>query len=179
MHTAVTLIARLATPRRIVILLLAYGVVFGAILLTLAQLVAVTGGIGILDFDVGYSPDRVAQVLGAYGEAGMALYRRIQILDLFNPALYSLIAAVFIHLLWRGRGPDWLCLLPFLGGIGDYAENATLFLLSRAYPTLHDGLVTLSSTLSLVKNAAMAVGMLPLLIGLVLWAFGALHRKQG
>ena len=178
MTALVSLIARLATPRGIVCLIVAYAVVFGAILLTLAQLDSVTGGAGILDFDVGYSRDRVMEVFGSYGEGGMALYRRIQVLDLFNPALYSLLAAVFTYLLWRDRGPDWLCLLPLLGGIGDYAENFTLFLLSRSFPALPDGLVSVSSALSLAKNTALVLGLLPLVVGLVLWGMQALRRAN-
>jgi len=170
----VSLISRMATKRGIAILLILYAVVFGAILLTLGQLIEISGN-GILDFEQGYSVERVAEVFGSYGEAGMALYSRIQILDLFNPLLYSLVAAVFTFLLWKDRGPTWLYLLPLLGGIGDYAENVTLFWLSRSFPDLPDGLVALSSSLSLVKNGLMIIGMLPLVLGVFLWGLRKLR----
>ena len=168
MTAAVKLINNLTPPRAILILVILYGAVFGTILFTLGQLAEISGGYGILDFDQGYDMARVREVLGSYGAEGMKHYGRIQLLDLFNPALYSLIAAVFTRLLWRERGPDWLCLIPLLGGLGDYAENITLFLMARSYPEISSELVSASSTLSFAKNGLMVVGMLPLLAGLVL-----------
>lgn len=173
----ISLIARLATWRGLTVLIIAYFVVFGAILMTLAQLKEVSGGFGILDFDLGYAKQRVMEVFGSYGEHGFSLYRRIMLLDAFNPALYSLIASVLTYLLWKGRGVDWLCLAPLLGGIGDYAENVTLYLLARGYPDVSDGLVTVSSTLSLTKNALLILGSLPLLVGLVRSGIEWLRRR--
>ena len=173
----ISLIARLATWRGLTVLIIAYLAVFGAILMTLGQLAEVSGGFGILDFDQGYTKQRVAEVFGSYGELGFSLYRRIQLLDIFNPALYSLIASVLTYLLWKGRGVDWLCLAPLLGGIGDYAENVTLFFLARGYPDVSDGLASVSSTLSLIKNALLILGMLPLLVGLVRWGIQRLRRS--
>lgn len=176
MTAAVKLIDNLTTPRAILTLIILYGAVFGAILFTLAQLTESSGGYGILDFDQGYDMARVREVLGSYDAEGMKLYGSIQLLDLFNPALYSLTAAVFTRLLWRGRGPDWLCLAPLLGGIGDYAENVTLFLMARSYPEISNGLVSASSTLSFAKNGLMVIGMLPLLLGIVLLVIRVIRR---
>lgn len=173
----ISLISQLATRRGLTVLIIAYLVVFGAILMTLGQLREVSGGFGILDFDQGYTRERVTEVLGSYGERGFSLYGRIQLLDIFNPALYSLIAAVFTYILWKGRGVDWLCLAPLLGGIVDYTENVTLFLLARGYPDVSDDLIALSSTLSLIKNALLVVGLLPLLVGLIRWGIGRLQRS--
>ncbi|MCK0171957.1 hypothetical protein MWU53_12890 [Aliiroseovarius sp. S1123] len=173
----ISLIARLGTRRGLTVLIITYLVVFGAILTTLGQLMEVSGGFGILDFDQSYSKDRVREVFGSYGEYGFSLYRRIQLLDVLNPALYSLIASVLTYLLWKGRGVDWLCLTPLLGGIGDYAENVTLFFLARGYPQVSDGLVSVSSTLSLIKNGLLILGVLPLLFGFVRWGIQRLRRS--
>lgn len=170
MPTAVKLIDRLTNLRAILSLLVLYVAVFGSILFTLGQLTEVSGGYGILDFDRGYDLARVGEVFGSYGSDGMRLYGRIQLLDLLNPALYSLILAVITRLLWRDRGPDWLCLTPFLGGLGDYAENVTLFLMAQSYPDISTTLVSSSSTLSLIKNGLLPIAMLPLLAGLVMLA---------
>ena len=159
------------------VLIIAYLVVFGAILVTVWQLTEVSGGFGVLDFDQGYTTERVAEVFGSYGEHGFSLYRRIQILDIFNPAFYSLIAAVLTYMLWKGRGVDWLSLAPLLGGIGDYAENVTLFLLAREFPDVSDGLVSISSALSLIKNGLLVLGLLPLFVGLALWLIQQLRRS--
>lgn len=160
------LIQRLANWRAVGGLSVLYAIVFGAILITMRQLADVSGGMPVLDFEPGYDAARVREVFTAYGVEGMALYGRIQLLDLVNPPLYSLLAAALTAMLWRGR--PWVALLPLLAALGDYAENITLTLLVRGFPDLPEGLVALSSTLSLVKLALMAVGFAPLLLGLVL-----------
>lgn len=160
------LIQGLANWRAVGVLAALYALIFGAILITMGQLSEVSGGMPILDFEPGYDRARVREVFTAYGPEGMALYGRIQALDLINPALYSLLAAALTGMLWQGR--SWVALLPLLAALGDYAENITLYLLARGFPELPEGLVALSSTLSLVKLALIALGFAPLLIGLVL-----------
>ena len=106
----------------------------------------------------------------------MALYTRIQLLDIFNPAIYSLFFASIIYLLWRKHNAAWVALLPLLAGLLDYAENLTLFLLARSYPDLPTGLVTLSSTLNIIKNMAMVPAIIAMLTGLGLLGIERLKR---
>ncbi|TMV04799.1 hypothetical protein FGK63_17090 [Ruegeria sediminis] len=176
MQRLISLIESLANWRGMLILLALYAIVFGTILVTLGQLQEVTGGYGILDFDRGYSPERVNEVLGSYGPEGMALYRRILFLDIFNPALYALIVACLTCLLWKDRGPRWLALVPLLAALGDYLENAALFLMARAFPDVPEGLVHMGSALSLLKNGLLVVAVIPFLAGLALWLLSLLRR---
>lgn len=166
------------TIRGFIILLVAYGVIFGSILYTLSELTAMTGGIGILDFDIGYNSDRVATVFGSYGAEGMALYHRIQLLDLLNPAIYSLIFASLLHLLWPNQNASWIITLPFLAGALDYAENLILFFLGRSYPDLPEMLVHTGSLLSILKNVALFASVAALLTGLAILTVSKLRRKN-
>ena len=160
------LIQRLTNWRAVGVLAALYALVFGSILISMGQLAELSGGMPILDFEPGYDIARVREVFTAYGPDGMRLYGRMQTLDLINPAISSLLAAALTAMLWPRR--QWVALLPLLAALGDYAENITLYLLARGFPDLPEGLVAVSSTLSLVKLALMAVGFAPLLIGLVL-----------
>ena len=161
-------IDKISKPPQFIVLILASAIVFGSVMWTLMALMTLTEGVGILDFDIGYSVQRVVDVLGSYGPEGHALYARIQLLDILNPALYSLVLAALTHRVLRGTGPEWLCLLPLLGGLGDYAENITLFKIVGDYPEISASVVSVSSTLSLVKNGLLVVGITPLAIGLLL-----------
>lgn len=169
MTTIISFLDRLATRRGFAILVTLYVLVFGTIIVTLTKLTALTGGTGILDFDQGYSVERVRGVFDSYGAEGFALYGRIQLLDLFNPAIYSLIFASLIHLLWKDRGYRWVVVLPLAAGLLDYCENLTLYLLSSSYPEISFQLVTISSALSLIKNVVLSGAIAALLIGLFLW----------
>ncbi|MFK8035776.1 MAG: hypothetical protein AB8B94_16705 [Hyphomicrobiales bacterium] len=169
MNTTLSILDRLANWRGFTILIILYVAVFGTIIATLSKLTTLTGGIGILDFDRGYSVERVRKVFDSYGAEGFALYGRIQLLDIFNPAIYSLIFACLIYLLWKNKGYRWVVAPPLAAGLLDYCENLTLFLLSRSYPEISPQLVTISSTLSLIKNVALFGTIIVLLIGLFIW----------
>jgi len=178
MTQVLLLIERLGTWHGLSALIALSVLIFAMIFATLAQLSEVTGGYGILDFEMGYSVERVDEILGSYGSDGMALYRSIQLLDLINPAVYSLILAILVNLLWRGRGPKSVALLPVLGGIGDYLENITLFLIVRSYPVLNDDLIAVSSGLSYLKNALASVGGVALIAGVWVFAASKLRRTR-
>ena len=177
MNTILTILDRLANWRGFTILIILYVAVFGTIVATLSRLTALTGGTGILDFDRGYSVERVREVFDSYGAEGFALYGRIQLLDLLNPAIYSLVFASLIYLLWKAPARSWMVNLPLAAGLLDYCENLTLFLLSRSYPEISPQLVTISSTLSLIKNVALFGAIIVLLIGLFIWLRGRLKSK--
>ena len=177
MAKLITFLDSLANWRGIGILLVLYALVFGAIIVTLIQLTTLTGGTGILDFDRGYTFERVQEVFGSYGEAGFALYGRIQLFDLFNPAIYSLLFASFIYLLWKGRKNIWVVIIPLAAGLLDYAENLALYLLSSSYPELSSQLISFSSTLSIIKNLALFGTIAALLIGLIFWIRQRLSTK--
>ncbi len=178
MTKLITFVDRLSNRRGIGILLVLYASVFGAIVFTLLQLTTLTGGIGILDFDRGYTLERVEETFDSYGEAGFALYSRIQLLDLLNPAIYSVLFACFIYLLWKDRKNIWVVFIPIVAGFLDYAENLTLYLLSSSYPDLSPQLVAFSSTLSIIKNLALFGAIAAFLIGLIFWIRRHLLTKQ-
>ncbi len=150
-----SILEKTSTKRGLLLLVALYALVFGLIISTINKLVHITGGIGILDFDRGYTRSRVIEVFGSYGEAGMSLYSRIQMLDLINPAVYSLLISSLVCLSVRRSKAIWLVIVPLLAGLLDYLENLTLYLLVKSYPNVSEGLVSLSSTLSIIKNIAL------------------------
>lgn len=169
MNTLIKFLSKTSTKSGFALLFVFYALVFGGILITLSDLTQMTGGIGILDFDRGYTLERVLEVLGSYGETGFTLYSRIQLLDLVNPALYSLLMASLLYLLYKGQDSfNKLIVLPFLAGFLDYAENATLFLIARSYPDVQRDLVAMSSMLNIIKYIVLFGTILALVVGIYL-----------
>ena len=160
------LLNKIAQPRILVTLTLASIAVFASLFHALGNLAKVSGGMGILDFEYGYDTTRVAEVFGSYGEAGMSIYSRIQLLDLINPALYALVLAGWIRALWP-TSPLWLAGLPFLAAVGDYTENLTLFIIANDFPLVSDPLVATSAAIGLVKHALLGASFIALAASLV------------
>lgn len=96
------------------------------------------------------------------------MVQRIQLLDLIDPALYSLILAGMTRLMWRNRLLPALSTLPVTAGLGAYAENAGLALIFASYPDVAPGLVALSSALSWLKLALLLLAIAPLAVAVAL-----------
>lgn len=169
MKTIISILEKTSTKQGLLLLTVLYALVFGLIISTISKLTGITGGIGILDFDRGYTHSRVIEVFSSYGEAGMTLYSGIQLLDLINPALYSLLISSLVYLLVRHSKVIWLSIIPLLAGLLDYLENLTLYLLVQSYPDISESLASFSSALSIIKNIALFGTMSALIAGGIVW----------
>ena len=169
MKTFISILEKTSTKQGLLLLTVLYALVFGLIINTISQLTDITGGIGILDFDRGYTHGRVIEVFSSYSDAGMTLYLRIQLLDLINPALYSLLISSLVYLLVRRSKVIWLSIIPLLAGLLDYLENLTLYLLVQSYPDISESLVSFSSALSIIKNIALFGTTTALIAGGIVW----------
>ena len=125
----------------------------GAIGYTVAEISAISGQ-GILDFELGHSVARTNEVLGAYGKEGIALYHRVQLLDLLNPLIYSWFTAMLLYLLVRGTRWTWLVVFALIPGFFDYAENYYLYQFLVSYPAIDSGQVDTANVLSLIKQGS-------------------------
>lgn len=129
--------------------------VFGtAIAFFTIQIVSATG-YGILDFEMGHSAERITEILGSYGQEGINSYAYIQVLDVVNPALYSLLTASLIFVCLRDSSWSWTVIFPFLTGLLDYSENVAIYQIVRAFPEIDSNVVWAANLLSLTKNVAL------------------------
>lgn len=171
MTRLMSLLERSATIRGFAIVFGLYLIVFGVIQVTLSKLITITNGIGILDFEFGYTKQKALEFLGSYGAEGMVLYQNIQLLDILNPAIYSWFFAMMLFLLLRETRLAWTVVLPLLVGAFDYAENAVLFLMARNYPDISEITVSISSGLGITKYLLMIASMAAIFIGIVFWVW--------
>jgi hypothetical protein len=129
---------------------------------------------GLAAFDMrpfGYSPLEARDFLGSIDEAGIAFYRNIQLpLDIAYPAVMCLFMIVtFIialkplpggergnsHALSRLAGA--MSLVPVIGMVGDYCENACILLMLSDPSGASGELIRLANACTLVKSSSTAI----------------------
>lgn len=105
-----------------------------------AELMAITGGVGLLDMEILYTPDQAYAHLAAMGEAGRAFdLTHIVPLDMLLPFFYALSFSLVITWLlhrWLPEESRWyrLNIIPIIGGICDYLENIGIITMLLAWP---------------------------------------------
>jgi hypothetical protein len=151
--------------------------------LGVARLRDMTDGVGILDLERGYSPERAYEILTAQGETGRAFYLGSIIpLDFLFPLTYTLFyltANTFIlQRLFADSSPlRKLSLLPLVAGLADYVENIFILVLLLGYPTRRDFVAILANTLTVTKGLFMVASMLLLVVGLLALLIKALVAR--
>ena len=90
-------------------------------------------------------------------------------LDILNPAIYALGLATIMFVLVRNGRHVRAVILPMLAGVLDYAENLTLFLMATRYPDISDGLVGVSSALSMIKHLTLGIAVAAFVAAIVMW----------
>jgi hypothetical protein len=156
------LIDRIASPRNALILFLSL-LPFGFIFFPWRSRKLAAGlsyPLKLFDTRFPYTPHQVHTLARDLGEPGRRLYALTEVtLDFAFPVLYATWLSVTLGWVWRNvwprwSGRRWLVLLPYLGMLGDYAENSCLAALMLLFPKEPPWLVWLSNLASLIKWSA-------------------------
>lgn len=165
------------TGLKVLWLFIITNLVYAAMLLvTIPQTMALADGMKLLDMmPGGYDVEYVITLLAALGEGGRFLYQWRQLpLDMVYPLLFILcyggLLAYLLNKINKLNSSLWyLCLIPVIAGIFDYAENIGIIRLLTNYPDVSSSLVTLTSTFSVIKSTATTLYFLVLIVLLVSW----------
>lgn len=150
-----------------------------------AELKSITGGIGILDMEVLYTPQEAYAHLAAMGEAGRAFaLTHIVPLDLILPAAYTLAYAFVITWLlhrWLPRESRWhrLNVVPVIGGICDYCENFGIIAMLLAWPQELHGVASFTMAAGFFKFASTGLAFAIILGALTGWAATGIRKQRG
>lgn len=125
------------------------------------QMLALTGGLPILDTRLAYTFDDVNELLTALGASGRQLYTYHQIADSLFPLAYALTMAFVLGTLVRRVSPEnartrAMVLLPLLGALFDYLENALIATQIASYPALSPAIIAVASAMTGAKWILMA-----------------------
>lgn len=106
----------------------------------IAELKSITGGVGVLDMELFYTPDQAYAFLSAMGEAGRSFeLTRIIPLDFLVPFFYALFLSTLISWIlkkWLPVDSGWhrINVIPVIGALFDYLENLGIIAMLLAWP---------------------------------------------
>lgn len=159
----------------LVLVFLAGEVFFNAVVLPdqQAKLEAASGGIGPIDLQIFYTPQKVYSMISAYGEAGRLGYRNFELTgDILYPIVYTIFFALLVTWLFqRGFTADSpiqkLNVIPLGAWLFDLLENLSIVAMLSAYPSTPTGLAWIAAVFTLIKWMFAGATILLILIGLV------------
>lgn len=149
------------------------------------QLLEITGGVGLLDMKVLYTPDEAYAHLAAMGDAGRAFdLTHIVPLDFVFPFMYTLFSAVAISWIlcqWLPAGSPWhrLNVVPLIGGLGDYLENLGIIAMILVWPAALPGVAQFTMVACLVKFVFIIISDLIIAGALGGWILTRLRASPG
>lgn len=151
----------------------------------IAELKVLTGGTGILDMEVLYTPDQAYGLLFAQGAAGRSFYlTHIVPLDLFLPICYALAFSLLITWLlrrWLPAGNPWhrLNVVPLIGGLCDYLENLGVISMLLAWPAQLPDIARFTMGAGLLKFSFSALTFVILLGAIFGWIITKIRTGSG
>ncbi|SDQ54763.1 hypothetical protein [Flagellimonas zhangzhouensis] len=155
------------------------------IMVTIPLTMNFSNGMQLLDMKPsGYDFNYVNELFKSLGENGRKTYLTKQIpVDMVYPFLfgstYSLLMAFFFKKLQKLKPPySYLCFVPVVAGIADYAENFGIISLLKNYPELLETSVVLTNTFTLIKSVSTSIFFIILLIVLVSLGLQAVAVKN-
>lgn len=160
----------------LVLIFFAGEMLFNAVILPnqQAKIEAASGGMGPIDLQLFYTPGKVYSMVAAYGEAGRASYRIVELTaDIIYPIVYTLFFALLITWLFqRGFAKDnrmqKLNVIPLGAWLFDLLENIGIVSMLSLYPSTPAGLAWITVLFTLVKWLFAAASIVLTLIGLVM-----------
>ena len=148
------------------------------------QLLDITGGVGLLDMELLYTPEQAYTHLAAMGEAGRAFdLTHIVPLDFVFPFMYTFFFAVTItwllhKLLPAQSGWHRLNVIPLVGGIADYMENLGIITMIAAWPDQFPDIARFTMVAGLFKFTFIILAMVILIGALAGWGISLIQNRS-
>jgi hypothetical protein len=149
------------------------------------ELKSITGGVGILDMEVFYTPEQAYAFLAAMGEAGRAFeLTHIVPLDLLVPLFYALFLSTFITWLlhrWLPATSPWhrLNVIPVIGALFDYLENLGIIAMLLAWPMEMYSIAQITMSATLLKFGFSVLAGAVVLGAIAGWILSLVRRWSG
>jgi len=146
------------------------------------ELKSITGGVGILDMEVFYTPEQAYAFLAAMGDAGRAFeLTHIVPLDLLVPFFYALFLSTLITGFlkkWLPEKSRWhrLNVIPVIGALFDYLENIGIIAMLLAWPMEMYSIAQITMAATLLKFGFSILAFVIVLGAIAGWFVAAVQR---
>ena len=144
-----------------------------------------TNGMKILDLlPGGYNFEYVITLFNTLGEEGRHSYLFYQIpVDMVFPLLFaitnSLLIVFFLKKLKQLKTPFiYLCFVPLISGVADYSENTGIIIMLNQFPDITMFAVKITSLFSVIKNFAITISFLVIIVLGILLAIKSKAQKR-
>ncbi|MDP4143003.1 MAG: hypothetical protein Q8936_00775 [Bacillota bacterium] len=126
----------------------------------------------MIDMVINYSPEEAYRLIAGYGESGRRYYIIQSLtLDLAIPLCLMLLVMASIKLIYRQtffkNYMHKFMIIPFLGFLCDYSENACVITMIINYPKRLNNLAVISNIFTISKWIFCTLGILIVLVGLI------------
>lgn len=138
-----------------------------------ARLHDASDGTGLIDKEIGYTPQRVYEMVAAYGERGRAVYRdNILTVDIILPFLLTSFFSLAISYLFRlgfnlSSSYQLLNVIPLGAGLFDLLENVGIYLMLFIYPSTPQLLAWITTSFTMIKFILYISSLALLCVGVV------------
>jgi len=175
MKKILAIIEKNLNGKKIVLLFLLTNLVYVFMLkVTIPMILSFAKGMKTLDMmPLGYDSDYIKTFFDTLGERGRSVYLYYQIpVDMVYPFLfglsYCLLIAYFLKKLHKLKTPYiYLCFLPIIAGLADYAENLGIINMLTKYPELTPFSMHATNAFSIVKSMTTTFYFAALIITLI------------
>lgn len=159
----------------IILVLLAGEVIFNVLILPKqgAKINAISGGVGPIDLQFFYTPEKVYSMVAAYGETGRSAYRIFELTgDILYPIVYTLLFSTLISWLFQrgfpaGSKMQRLNVVPIGAWTFDLLENLGIVGMLSIYPSTPSVLAWVTAIFTMIKWSFAGASIILLLIGIV------------
>jgi len=180
------IIEKYSTGRNVLLLFLLTNVVYLVMLLgTIPLTMAFANNMRLLDMiPWGYSTQYINALFKALGPDGRNayLYRQLPI-DMIYPFLfcitYALMAGYFLKNIQKLKSRlFFICILPAIAGVADYAENFGIIAMLNSYPALNPVLANTTSYFSIIKSMTTTLFFIALIAIMFMFGYKKLTTKR-
>ncbi len=180
------IIDRGLTGKKVLLFFVITNIVYAIMLLvTIPKTMTFSNGLKLLDMmPLGYDSEYINRLFETLGDTGRYVYLTNQLpVDMIYPFLfgvsYCLLIGYFLKKLNKLNSPFfYLCFLPIIAGIADYAENFGIITMLNNYPNLSQISMDATNIFTLVKSMTTTAFFVALIITLLVLGIKTIKERS-